>query len=337
MRLGRPAAFAAVAVVAAAVALVPALTSDEGGIVPIPEIDLAGPDSNASAPRPASGMASMRVNGKRAAVRLAIRPGRVVEGERPVMTVENRGEIELAHGTTFRLLVRTPTGWHWVNKHQAFRLPLLFLGPGEETDSEDIGMYVDTPQALPFAPGIYRVSKTFDTDPFTDDAPSLTVSVEFEIVRADGNEDATTTASEPFVPYPGSEWYGPDGEPLPMEEERINVITGPDHCEWEAAVMLHMNWPPGSSEKDAQEDLQYIRDPQDVIGSPMAERFVGDTSLPPGARYTGYRTDFMELWVRTYHRGMPVVATASPPDRIYLVFADRVESWPRAKSMIACG
>src|SRR5687768_5656519 len=195
----------------------------------------------------AFGEASTRIDGKEAKARLEIRPGRVGEGHLPSMTLMNVGETEFSYGLPFRLEIRTSDGWHWVNRHQAFNLPLLHLGPGERADSEKIGMYVDTPDPLPFAPGTYRVTRTVDIDAFDETAPSLRVAARFEVMRADGTSDPPAVAGEPFAPYPGSQWYGPDGRPLPMEEEIINVITGPDHCEWQSAAMLHTTWPPGTA------------------------------------------------------------------------------------------
>ena len=328
-------AIGAVALVLGSAALIKLMTPGPKNEAPVPE--QPPPGAIQATPALASGEAVTTVGGKTAKVRLEVRPGRVREGEHPSMTLINAGATQLSYGLDFRLELRTPRGWHWVNENQAFNLPLLHLDQGDEADPEEIAMYVDTPEPLPLAPGIYRVSRTLDTDVFDEAAPRLRVAARFEVVRADGRADPRTSVDEPFAPYPGSQWYGPDGRPVPMEDETINVITGPDHCEWQSAAMLHTTWPPGTPPKVGTSSLQYIRDPEDAMEQDMDESFEGDTLLPAGARYTGYRTDFMELWVRTYHRGMPVAANSRPPDRIYLVFADHIESWPRAKDPIACG
>ena len=307
--------------------------SDEVSPVPAPPPGgVIGPDEGA-----AIGETSARFEGERAKVRLMIRPALVREGERPSMTLLNAGKTDLSFGLHFKLEMRTPAGWHWVNEDQAFDLPLLHLSPGERTDGEEVAVYVDTPEPLPLAPGVYRVSRTVDTDASDEEAPSLDVAARFEVARADGTRDPARPPGAPFLPYPGSQWFGPDGSVLPTEEEIMNVITGPDHCEWQSAAMLHTTWPLGTAPEKGSSRLQYIRDPKGVMDARLAKLFQQDVSLPGGTRYTGYRTDFMELWVRTYHRGMPVAKTSRPPDRIYLLFADRVESWPRAKDMIACG
>jgi hypothetical protein len=152
----------------------------------------------------------------------------------------------------------------------------------------------------------------------------------------DAPDDASRGTSSPpplrrdfeFEPFPGSRWYGPDGEPVPDESNVVNAITGPDHCGWESGVMLHLAWPVGREAGDASETRQYLRDPSSVFPSDdLQATFDDDVVLPDGAEYTGYRTDFMELWL--------------PPDdgahAAYLVFADHVERWPRAGDTIACG
>ena len=129
-----------------------------------------------------------------------------------------------------------------------------------------------------------------------------------------------------FEPYPGSQWYGPDGEPVPKKSEIINAITGPDHCDWENGVMMHVGWPPGHAAADSSESRQFIRDPKRVFPQKnLAGTFDGDAELPRAAEDTGYRTDFMKLWLD------PKDGSAA-----YLVFADHTERWPRATDIIAC-
>lgn len=129
-----------------------------------------------------------------------------------------------------------------------------------------------------------------------------------------------------FEPYPGSHWYGPDGKEVPKESNIINAITGPEHCDWESAVMMHVGWPLGHDAADVSEARQYLRDPGGVFEKDMLmTSFEADVNLPPGARYTGYRTDFMELWLDD-----------KDDAAAYLVFADHVERWPRSEEVIAC-
>ncbi|MDQ3956826.1 MAG: hypothetical protein M3273_00735 [Actinomycetota bacterium] len=129
-----------------------------------------------------------------------------------------------------------------------------------------------------------------------------------------------------FEPFPGSRWYGPDGDEIPEDSNVINAITGPDHCDWQSAVMMHVGWPPGHDAADASESRQYLRDPEGVFPrESLMTTFDPDVDLPESAEYTGYRTDFMELWLAERDEAAA-----------YLVFADHVERWPRAEEVIAC-
>lgn len=129
-----------------------------------------------------------------------------------------------------------------------------------------------------------------------------------------------------FEPYPGSRWYGPDGEEISEDTNIINAIIGPEHCDWQSAVMMHVGWPLGQDAADASKSRQYLRDPDDVFSpESLMTSFDADVDLPARAEFTGFRTDFMELWLE------PGNETAA-----FLVFADHVEQWPQAKETIAC-
>jgi hypothetical protein len=130
-----------------------------------------------------------------------------------------------------------------------------------------------------------------------------------------------------FVPFPGVQWYGPEGDEISFETNIINAITGPDHCEWETGVMMHVGWPLGRDAKDASESHQYFRDPEGVFRQDdFMTSYSEDVQLPDKAKNTGYRTDFMQLWL------VPGETKAA-----YLVFSDHVERWPRSREIIACG
>lgn len=129
-----------------------------------------------------------------------------------------------------------------------------------------------------------------------------------------------------FEPYPGSRWYGPDGGEISEDTNVINAITGPEHCDWQSGVMMHVGWPLGHDAGDSSETRQYLRDPEGVFPREnLMTRFDMDADLPKRAGYTGYRTDFMELWL-----------DAKDEKAAYLVFADHTERWPRAAGTIAC-
>lgn len=145
------------------------------------------------------------------------------------------------------------------------------------------------------------------------------------VIQLDPSGVRVLSSDYKFEPYPGSTWYGPDGEPVSEDTNIINAITAPDHCGWESAVMMHVGWPPGHDASDASESHQYIRDPKGVIAERFARRLDLDAPLPESAENTGFRTDFMGLWL-------------DPADgyNAYLVFADHTERWPRAREIVAC-
>ncbi len=143
---------------------------------------------------------------------------------------------------------------------------------------------------------------------------------------ADGPAETELETDYEFEAFPGSRWYGPDGKEISQEANVINAITGPEHCDWQSAVMMHVGWPLGHDAADISESRQYLRDPEGVFArGGLMSTFDANVELPPSATYTGYRTDFMELWL------------AERDDAAaYLVFADHVERWPRAEQPIAC-
>ena len=152
-------------------------------------------------------------------------------------------------------------------------------------------------------------------------------SSEPQAVDSGGGVPATELDSDyEFEPYPGSTWYGPDGDEIPEESTVINAITGPDHCNWEAGVMMHVGWPPGHDAADISESRQYFRDPENVFPQDdFMTSYKGEVQLPERAEYTGFRTHFMELWL-----------DEKDDTAAYLVFADHTERWPRADDVIAC-
>jgi hypothetical protein len=144
-------------------------------------------------------------------------------------------------------------------------------------------------------------------------------------LNPDGTIHATLESNYEFEEYPGSRWYGPDGEPVSEKTNIINAITGPEHCGWQTAVMMHVGWPPGHDASDASESHQFIRDPEGAIGDEFTARFDRDAEPPPSAKNSGYRTNFMELWL-----------DPQDTDSAYLIFSDHAEKWPRAREIVAC-
>ncbi len=103
--------------------------------------------------------------------------------------------------------------------------------------------------------------------------------------------------------------------------EIVTDISGPAHCGWESARMLHLTTEDGSLNR------QYLRDPLGVFSDVPAllDTYAADVELPDDAVFSGYRTtNGLELWF-------------TPEDRAaYVVTPDGVERWPRAEEPIGC-
>ena len=104
---------------------------------------------------PASLFASgVDTGGKRPArLELRIFPGAVGVDEVPQAALVNTGEVTLEFGHPFQLERKTSTGWRWINRRQAWTLPLLFLEPGESARAQQIGVWRMSSAASRCAPG----------------------------------------------------------------------------------------------------------------------------------------------------------------------------------------
>jgi hypothetical protein len=124
-----------------------------------------------------------------------------------------------------------------------------------------------------------------------------------------------------------SDWREPWTDPAgnAVSEDVLVSFPGPDHCGWGSLVFLHVGWPPGTAA--ALGDVrQYLRDPDGLLGpEPLLTTFDEDSELPADAEDTGYRHGEVELWL-----------SASRTEAAFLVRANRVERWARARELIAC-
>ncbi len=157
---------------------------------------------------------------------------------------------------------------------------------------------------------------------------------EDDVERAPGFAAVTTgnpalDSDFTFEPYPGSQWFGPQG-PVDPDDGTINVIRGPEQCGWETAALLHVSWPLGSTHRDDPELRQYVRDPDAVLPQDqLMSTYDPSRQLWGGFEYSGYRTDFMEVWIQSFDED-------GDADGAFLMFANHVEWWPRAEEPIAC-
>lgn len=117
-------------------------------------------------------------------------------------------------------------------------------------------------------------------------------------------------------------WTDADGSSV--DARVVNILRGPEHCDWQTSVWLHMGWPPGAIAEDDTQLRQYVRDPKNVLG--LADGLDTHAALPENASATEFSADGVELWLG--ERG--------GDDAVYLEFPDHVERWPRSRQIIAC-
>lgn len=130
-----------------------------------------------------------------------------------------------------------------------------------------------------------------------------------------GTGEVTDVAHEPALRSPLQRtWTIRNGCRL-----RIDVLTdrpGPAHCGWERTRVIVTGNPVGDRFTSASDDLEYLRDPEGVLG-PLGRDFAAAAVVPERAVDTGFRSGTTELWV-------------DPEDesRIWVRTGGTVEQWP---------
>jgi hypothetical protein len=157
-----------------------------------PQLDAAGgpsPSSSASniaetgTANRCTGTAAKSLDGERRKVRIELAPCRVSPGEAPTLRLENTGTTTIGYGPGFKLEKETDAGWRWVNKRQAFTLPLVYLKPGDRSDPEEVAVYLGKPEPIPLDPGVYRITKSVDLTPGKPRPPRMSVSTQFRVLN----------------------------------------------------------------------------------------------------------------------------------------------------------
>jgi hypothetical protein len=126
-------------------------------------------------------------------------------------------------------------------------------------------------------------------------------------------------------------WTAPDGRVVasdPGKGTEIAVVEGPDHCGWTSASFLHLGWPVGTVATVADQERQYLRDPQGLFADQLASPFDPDAELPNDAVDTGYHRGPIELWI----------SPSDEDEAVYLLNLDTdvVERWTRSTVRIGC-
>jgi hypothetical protein len=148
-----------------------------GGLAREPSKGTTGP-----APPVATDVASASAGNRTARVELRLEPSSVHSGEAPKLTLTNTGKVNLVYGVPFKLERKTDSGWKWVNREQAFILPLLLLRPGETGDPQPVEVYGSEPTPVELPPGLYRVTKDAGLQDSYPKGPELRISVTFRVV-----------------------------------------------------------------------------------------------------------------------------------------------------------
>ena len=163
----------------------------------------------------------------------------------------------------------------------------------------------------------------------------------FEYSAKDGSMINTVEIPVTLVPDVRSEpkglegtWF--DGNDVPIPNEPVEhggsamaVVRGSNHCQWESAMFMQVDWPIGAGDVALSGGAQFVRDPVGLFDDgALRVGYLSDTSLPSGAIDTGYHRGPWRLWM----------SPAQADDAVFLVNADTgvVERWGRATPPILC-
>ena len=133
------------------------------------------------------------------------------------------------------------------------------------------------------------------------------------------------TYFDPAPDFPGYAWtYRGQGIDT---MHGMNTIAGPAHCDWQAAIFMHLPWPLGTDPTHASSVRQYIRDPERVMPQRNLHGALDlHATLPADAVATGYRYQTIELYV----------SPSDQDDAVYVVGPGAVERWQRSDPMTLC-
>jgi Big-like domain-containing protein len=128
------------------------------------------------------GTSSKSVDGKLRRVRIEVDPCRLSSTETAHLVLANIGQTTVGFDPSFKLEKRTPTGWRWINRRQAFPLPLAYLQPRQRSDPQAVKVNFGSPTPVPLDPGVYRVTKGIDLTPGEARPPTMPISARFRVI-----------------------------------------------------------------------------------------------------------------------------------------------------------
>jgi len=125
--------------------------------------------------------------------------------------------------------------------------------------------------------------------------------------------------------FPGYAWMY-NGQPIDTTHG-MNTIAGPEHCDWQAATIMHLPWPLGTTPTSAAGVRQFIRDPKHVTPQRNLRGILQlHATLPADAFATGYRYQAIEVYV----------SPSDQDDAVYVVGPGAIERWQRSDPMTLC-
>jgi hypothetical protein len=114
---------------------------------------------------------------------MEVSPCPVSFGDTPRTRLVNVGRTEVGYGPGFKLERKVNGRWQWINRRQAFPLPLFYLEPGEQGEPEPLAVnYLESPNPLELEPGVYRATKALQLTPGQPRPPTMSIRVDFRVL-----------------------------------------------------------------------------------------------------------------------------------------------------------
>lgn len=114
---------------------------------------------------------------------MEVAPCPVPLGATPRTRLVNVGRTVIGYGPGFKLERKVNDRWRWINRRQAFPLPLFYLEPGEKGGPEPLAVnHLESPDPLELEPGIYRATKALQLTPGQPRPPTMSIRVNFRVL-----------------------------------------------------------------------------------------------------------------------------------------------------------